>query len=127
MTESNSTTPFDLYDIDTSFGLELLQGNTTLYRRLLLRLRDRLEIFPSEFYALKDDTEAQARHAHTLKGVVANLGAKSISEAASVLVLACTNNTSQKNIADQLTKMEALIPLFYKDSSNSTTPNNKCT
>jgi len=110
MTENKSTTPFDLYGIDTSFGLELLQGNTTLYRRLLLKLRDRLETFSSEFYALKDDTEAQQRHAHTLKGVGANLGAKSISEAAGILELACTNNTSQKDITDQLTKMEALIP-----------------
>jgi len=110
MTESKSTTPFDLYDIDTSFGLELLQGNAALYHRLLLRLLDRLETFTSEFYALNDDTEAQERHAHTLKGVAANLGAKSISEAAGVLELACKNNTSQKDIADQLTKMEALIP-----------------
>ena len=47
MTESKSTTPFDLYGIDTSFGLELLQNNTTLYRRLLLKLRDRLETFKS--------------------------------------------------------------------------------
>jgi two-component system sensor histidine kinase/response regulator len=110
MTEKKSTTPFDLYDIDTSFGLELLQDNTTLYRRLLLKLRDRLETFTSEFYALENDTEAQERHAHTLKGVAANLGAKSISEAAGVLELVCKNNTSQKDIADQLTKMKALIP-----------------
>ena len=110
MTESKSTTPFDLYGIDTSFGLELLQNNTTLYRRLLLKLRDRLETFTSEFYALENDTEAQERHAHTLKGVAANLGAKSISKAAGVLELACKNNTSQQDIADQLTKMEALIP-----------------
>ncbi|MBT7575875.1 MAG: response regulator, partial [Methylococcales bacterium] len=110
MTESKSTTSFDLYDIDTSFGLELLQGNATLYRRLLLRLRDRLEIFTSEFYALENDTEAQERHAHTLKGVAGNLGAKSISEVAGALELTCKNNTSQKDITDQLTKMEALIP-----------------
>ena len=109
MTESKSTTSFDLYDIDTSFGLELLQGNATLYRRLLLRLRDRLEIFTSEFYALENDTEAQERHAHTLKGVAGNLGAKSISEVAGALELTCKNNTSQKDITDQLTKMEALI------------------
>jgi len=110
MTESKSTTtPFELYDIDTSFGLELLQGNTTLYRRLLLKLRDRLETFTSEFYALENDTEAQERHAHTLKGVAANLGAKSISEAAGVLESACKNNTGQKAINDQLTQLEGLM------------------
>ncbi|HIG90923.1 MAG TPA: response regulator, partial [Methylococcaceae bacterium] len=109
MIENKPTTPFDLYGIDTSFGLDLLQGNTTLYHRLLLKLRDRLETFTSEFYALKDDTEAQERHAHTLKGVAANLGAKSISEAAGVLELACKNNTGQKAINDPLTQLEELI------------------
>ena len=109
MTANKPITPFDLYGIDTSFGLELLQGNTTLYRRLLLKLRSRLETFTSEFYALKDDTEAQERHAHTLKGVAANLGAKSISEAASMLELACKNNTGQKAINDQLTQLEGLM------------------
>jgi HPt (histidine-containing phosphotransfer) domain-containing protein len=109
MIENKPTTPFDLYGIDTSFGLDLLQGNTTLYRRLLLKLRDRLETFTAEFYALKDDTEAQERHAHTLKGVAANLGAKSISEAAGVLELACKNNTGQKAINDPLTQLDGLI------------------
>jgi two-component system sensor histidine kinase/response regulator len=109
MIENKPTTPFDLYGIDTSFGLDLLQGNTTLYHRLLLKLRDRLETFTAEFYALKDDTEAQERHAHTLKGVAANLGAKSISEAAGVLELACKNNTGQKAINDPLTQLEELI------------------
>ncbi|MEO1895314.1 MAG: ATP-binding protein, partial [Methylococcales bacterium] len=109
MIENKPTTPFDLYGIDTFFGLELLQGNTTLYRRLLLKLRDRLETFTAEFYALKDDTEAQERHAHTLKGIAANLGAKSISEAAGVLELACKNNTEQKAIHDPLTQLDGLI------------------
>ena len=110
VTENKSTTPFYLYGIDTSFGLELIQGNTTLYHRLLIKLRDRLETFTSEFYALENDTKAQERHAHTLKGVAGILGAKSISELAGALELTCKNNTSQKDIADQLTKMEALIP-----------------
>ncbi len=38
------------------------------------------------------------------------MGAKSISEVAGALELTCKNNTSQKDITDQLTKMEALIP-----------------
>lgn len=69
MTENKTTAPPHLHGIDTAFGLELVRGNRTLYHHLLIKLLDRLETFTSEFHDLANDTEAQERHAHTLKGV----------------------------------------------------------
>jgi len=109
MTENKPTTPLNLDGIDTAFGLNLVQGNTILYHRLLIKLRDRLETFSSEFYDFENDTEAQERHAHTLKGVAANLGAKSISDAADKLELACKNNMGHTTINDRLTELDRLI------------------
>ncbi len=109
MIENKPTTPLNLDGIDTAFGLNLVQGNTILYHRLLIKLRDRLETFSSEFYDFENDTEAQERHAHTLKGVAANLGAKSISDAAGKLELACKNNMGHTTINDRLTELDRHI------------------
>ena len=72
-----SELPESLPGFDLDKGIYLLDGDTALYRKLLLRLREKLD---TEFAALPDllrdgDREAAGRLAHTLKGSAGNLAA----------------------------------------------------
>ncbi|MBE9563639.1 MAG: response regulator, partial [Proteobacteria bacterium] len=91
-TAENAELP-KLDEIDINAGLAITQGNTALYRKLLIKFRTNYASFPTQFSdALKsDDAEAATRIAHTLKGVAGNIGATGIQQAAEVLEQACIN------------------------------------
>ena len=62
--------------IDLDFGIEQLSGNKQLFVELLCRFRDQYQGSYAHIMALKaerQDEEARI-HAHTVKGVCANLG-----------------------------------------------------
>ena len=86
--------PFpELAGINVSAGLVITQGNTALYRKLLVKFRENYALFSSEFKDARksDDPQAATRLAHTLKGVAGNIGATQVQEAAAVLEQACVN------------------------------------
>jgi len=68
--------------IDVDDALRRVGGNMGLYKRLLGRFLEGRNIEALEDALTKDDMEEAAHHAHTLKGVAANLsltGVRSIS------------------------------------------------
>ena len=90
-----STWP-ELMGIDTNTGLAITQGNTVLYRKLLIKFRDNYADFASDFQDAQksDDAEAATRLAHTLKGVAGNIGATQVQETAGALEQACISGRS---------------------------------
>jgi PAS domain S-box-containing protein len=72
----------DLPGIDTVAGLAVAQGNTNLYRKLLLKFRDSHTGFMNQYQAAIEsgDHESAARMVHTLKGVAGNIGAKQVQQ-----------------------------------------------
>ena len=89
--------------IDTEKGLAITQNNHKLYRKLLIKFRDKQKDFEEDFRnALQDDDpQAATRCAHTLKGVAGNIGARDIYKAAQKLEFAC-------NAGDPAEKIESL-------------------
>jgi len=89
---ADDTTPSlpALAGIDTYSGLARVAGNKRLYRRILIRFRDsQCDAADQIKQALTTgDSKTAERHAHTLKGVAANIGAEAIQEQAGALELA---------------------------------------
>jgi polar amino acid transport system substrate-binding protein len=81
----------ELAGIDRQAGLARTQGNSRLYRKLLIGFRDSQRDFEAEFRAAQaaDDPQAAIRCAHTLKGVAGNIGAQGIQTAAEALEQGC--------------------------------------
>ncbi len=77
----------DIPGLDTTAGLRVAGGDTTLYRRLLERFRDAGEAPLARIgEALATGAREEAvRHAHSLKGSAATLGARELSERAAAL------------------------------------------
>jgi PAS domain S-box-containing protein len=114
--EAGSTTPARLVDpddfpspgelpgIDAKAGLRTVQGNSKLYRKLLLTFRNTQAHFEENFGKAQNDADphAASRLAHTLAGVAGNLGAMGVYNAAKGLEQGCT----QQLAAD---KIEALV------------------
>lgn len=73
--------------LDTEFGIHCVAGNATLYRKLLGRFMDQQRNVVEEIKQklAAGDNETAERLAHTLKGVSASMGAKNLSESATVL------------------------------------------
>ncbi len=90
ITEPISTTtaqddfPQDMPGFDLAAGLQRLQGNRKLYKKLLRDLATHYAAVPGEIRAALDtDDMNQAHHlVHSLKGVAANLGATDLQAAA---------------------------------------------
>ena len=81
----------DIEGIDIEKGLQTTQGNTKLYRKLLIKFRDTQANFAEQFQQAlnSDDEKAPERAAHTLKGVAGNIGAKGVQQAAEALETIC--------------------------------------
>ncbi|MDM7860042.1 Hpt domain-containing protein [Alteromonas sp. ASW11-36] len=62
--------------INTSFGLQQLSGNETLYKRLLLRFHDEYQHSERKLSEIQqlNNLEAMQLLVHTIKGVSGNLG-----------------------------------------------------
>ncbi len=81
----------ELPGIDMEAGLGVTQNNIALYRKLLLKFYKSQKDFEQQFrLALKEGEPGEAeRVAHTLKGVAANLGVRSVEKTAHLLEIAC--------------------------------------
>ena len=86
--------------IDIAAGMETVQGNHELYRKLLRKFYNRYHTFEKEFNGSRQekDEKAPMRCAHTLKGVATNIGAHGIMEKAAILESACRNNQPEQQI-----------------------------
>jgi CheY-like chemotaxis protein/HPt (histidine-containing phosphotransfer) domain-containing protein len=82
----------ELEGIDQVQGLRNVE-NIDLYRKLLIKFRDRYQNFLEEFRyeQQSQDPTAATRYAHSLKGVAATLGIKTVQETALSLELTCKN------------------------------------
>ncbi len=87
--------------IDIKSGVETVQGNLELYRKLLRKFYGRYNNFKEDFRkaGLDGDKKAQTRCAHTLKSVSANIGAHGIREKAGLLEVACRNHQPEQKIS----------------------------
>ncbi len=99
----------DLPGIDTRAGLDSVQGNFALYRRILCMFRDRERDFEARFLAaLETGSNAAARHAHDLKGEAGTLGAYEVQLAAEALERACAQGMQKeevKALADRVAEL----------------------
>ena len=105
----------ELEGIDTATGLAITQGNTKLYRKLLVKFRDSQAGFEAAFHQAQSDEDPQAatRAAHTLKGVAGSIGAKAVQEAAGDLEAASEENVEADKIQPLLEEvMKLLTPVI---------------
>ena len=111
---SDKEEPFPgLAGINVSTGLAITQGNTALYRKLLIKFRANYAGFATQFTDARTsaDAEAATRLAHSLKGVAGNIGATQVQEAAAALEQA--SNSGQSNLAGRLQHVvDALEPVI---------------
>ncbi len=75
-------------------GLATVGGNETLYASLLVKFADRYATVNEDISAClqRNDLETAVRHAHTVRGIAANLGAESLAEAAETLEKTLVHN-----------------------------------
>jgi len=114
----------DLVGIDTQKGLAATQGNSKLYRKLLLKFADSQADFEVAFKQAQesDDPEAATRCAHTLKGVAGNIGAITIQQSAQELESVCKEQSNAQLIEQALSvTLTALAPVLkgLRDYQNS--------
>ncbi|MFZ9737208.1 MAG: PAS domain S-box protein [Prochlorotrichaceae cyanobacterium] len=101
-------------------GIDQVQGmrNTEdekIYRKLLIKFRDRYRHFETEFRAEQqsDDPTAPTRYAHTLKGGAATLGIQTVQQAAFCLERICAETADPVVIAPQIEAVQiALQPIL---------------
>ena len=104
-----------LQGINVTAGLATCQGNSKLYRKLLIKFHDSEADFVEQFRVSQtsDDPEAATRYAHTLKGVAGNIGAKDVQNTAKALESACRNGKDMEEIEVLLNKVAlALSPVL---------------
>ena len=124
--------PFPEIDgLDIEGGLLLLQGNTSLYSKLLMKFSGMYEDFEEQYNAAVEKSPEEAlRLAHSLKGSAGNIGAVKIRKQASDLETALRSKASGQELEQKLkTLMAALSPLitelkkhhkpYHTDSSDS--------
>ena len=86
---SAAPVPPTLPGVDTAAGLALAQGDPRLYRKMLLRFRAGQADFARRFAEAGQaaDPSGQERCAHTLKSTAGTIGARSLQDAASRLLI----------------------------------------
>ncbi|KUE80762.1 hybrid sensor histidine kinase/response regulator [Aeromonas schubertii] len=101
--------------LDVKNGLLRVAGNEKLYTRLLSQMMDeQVDIVRRIGIALeKGERELAVRHAHTLKGTSANLGAVLTSDIASRLELALSKMTSKEEVEAILAEMGEHLGDFF--------------
>ena len=109
------TLPFpQLTEIDQLEGMEHTE-NVALYRKLLIKFRNRYTDFETELRAEQqsDDPNAAMRYAHTLKSTAGLLGIHTVKAAASALELAYRTKSSEVAIDDHVQAVQtALSPVL---------------
>jgi len=105
---------FDIFDkssIDISIGLSIVQNNTLLYNKLLLKFLAQNKNFVQQFIEADDttDKDLKCRMAHTLKSSAGNIGANSLYEACRDLENACSKGKSQQHIETKLNQVKQIL------------------
>jgi two-component system sensor histidine kinase/response regulator len=102
--------------IDAKTGMRTVQGNSKLYRKLLLTFRNTQAHFREDFGKAQNDTDphAAARLAHTLAGVAGNLGAMEVYNAAKALEQGCIKQLAPKKIEALLKSTVAALEIVLK-------------
>ncbi len=93
--------------INLKAGLDSVDGNSTLYRKLLTKFHKNYSNFKTQFRLAQqeDDSEAAIRCAHSLKGVAGNIGARGVQETAGALEQACRDHRPPEEIEDLLSQV----------------------
>ncbi len=88
--------PDALEGFNLSGGLATVGGNESLYISLLLKFADRYATINDDITESlkKNDLESAIRHAHTVRGIAANLGAEALATAAETLEKSFVNSPS---------------------------------
>ena len=118
-------TPIENYDfplagglpgIDTKIGVRTVQGNSKLYRKLLLTFRNTQAHFEEDFEKAQNETDAHAaaRLAHTLAGVAGNLGAMGVYSAAKALEQGCIKQLAAEQIELLMKSTAAALDIVLK-------------
>ncbi|HEB97554.1 MAG TPA: response regulator [Sedimenticola thiotaurini] len=101
--------------LDTAAGLAVAGADPDLYRRLLRRFRDsgRDQVAAIRAALAAGDREEAVRHAHTLKGTAATLGATPLSRQAASLEQALRERAPETGVQNDLqqlaTALDALV------------------
>ncbi|MCO7188331.1 response regulator [Pseudoalteromonas sp. XMcav2-N-2] len=92
--------------LDTQAGLAISEGDTALYKKLLMRFCDKQAQFAHAFTDAQAQTDVDPqgpmRCAHTLKGSAGNVGAVQVAQLAAELETACANNAPVQPVLDEL-------------------------
>ncbi len=101
----------DLPGINLKAGLDSMNGNTLLYRKLLTKFHKKYHNYKEQFHLAQqeENLEAAVRCAHSLKGVAGNLGARGVQEAAGALEQACRQLRPPEEIEKLLTQVLARL------------------
>ena len=103
--------PFpELIGIDQTEGMAYT-ANVEIYRKLLIKFRDRYTHFETEFRTEQqsDDPNAAVRYAHTLKSVAALLGIHTVQAAALALERAYRTQSPEAAIEEQVQAVQAAL------------------
>ncbi|ENY72498.1 hypothetical protein G114_07465 [Aeromonas diversa CDC 2478-85] len=111
----------DIASLDVKNGLLRVAGNEKLYTRLLSQMMDeQADIVRRIEIALeKGEHELAMRHAHTLKGTSANLGAILTSDIASRLEVALRTMSGQDDVRAVLDEMREHLNSFFEQLAAS--------
>jgi len=108
--------------IDTYAGLARVAGNVRLYLNILIKFRDSQSDAAERIkVALNDgDRKSAERHAHTLKGVAANVGAETVQEQAGTLEVAIKQGAATDDLLEIVrdTMSELVVTLSVLDKAD---------
>ena len=93
--------------IDVSAGMQRVAGNSSLYRKLLVRFTREYTGFKDEVtgYLNHSKNEDAVRAAHTVKGVAGNLGAGELQKEAAELEHSLRDGAREENLINGVSKM----------------------
>ncbi len=94
----------DIEGLETDKGLKICQGNSELYKKILLKFVDNQNNFHEHFQQalIQKDSELMIRQAHTLKGVAGNIGATELYKSTMQLESSIANEHSEQDIKELL-------------------------
>ena len=123
----DSATPLpDLAGIDTEQGLLRTQNRPALYRRLLLKVLHNHADFPQQYAKAKSDrdTDKQRMLVHSLKGVMANIGAMALANCCQQLEDALTKAApTERAESELLQQFEAVFTALTQFKASSLADN----
>jgi len=102
--------------LDTADGLSRVAGNRSLYRKLLRQFAIEQGLAPAQIAAqlLAGDLGMAERSAHAVRGVAANLGARSVQAAAAELEAALHDNATPARLAELHQQFDAVLNPFVE-------------